>query len=63
VIREGGRGELEDDSLSRNGDVVWHLIDDIELFNGELINLVEDIDGRNVSSVALSVMGKHRRER
>jgi hypothetical protein len=50
--------EMGDDSLSRYRDVVRHLINDIELLNGELINLVEDIDGGNISSIALLVISR-----
>lgn len=34
--------------------MVRHLINDVELLNGQLIDFVEDIDGGNISSISLS---------
>lgn len=34
--------------------MVRHLINDVELLNGQLIDFVEDIDGGNISPISLS---------
>ncbi len=37
--------------VARDGDVVGDLVDDVELFQSQLIDLVERIDTRNVNSL------------
>ena len=36
---------------ARHGDVVGHLVDDVELLDGQLVDLVHDVQGRHVLAV------------
>jgi hypothetical protein len=51
--RDGSEGGREGSSLSGYGDVVRHLVDDVELLDGQLVDLVQHIDGGEVATVSL----------
>ena len=38
------------------GDVMWHLVDDVELLDGELVDLVQHVDAGDVLAIALHRM-------
>jgi hypothetical protein len=43
---------------SRDGHVVGHLVDDVQFLDCQLVDLVQNIDGGNVSPIALHI-SKH----
>ena len=44
--------------MSRDRHGVWNLTYDIELLNADLVNLVENVDARDVSSIPLNNIDK-----